>query len=95
MITIGHITIKPIDSTIVETSWIENKLEFRSETFEEVAYKMERWYGVKIDILDDRLKNEHLTGSFETETIEQALSAMQYTTKFTYNINKNIITITK
>lgn len=95
MITIGHITIKPVDSSIVETSWIENKLEFRSETFEEVAYKMERWYGVKIDIQDDRLKNEHLTGSFETETIDQALSAMQYTTKFTYNINKNIITITK
>jgi ferric-dicitrate binding protein FerR (iron transport regulator) len=95
MISLGHVTVKPIDSSIVETAWTENKLDFRSETFEEVAYKMERWYGVKIDIQDERLKNEHLTGSFETETIEQALLAMQYTTKFRFSINKNLITITK
>ena len=41
------------------------------------------------------LKQEHLTGSFETETVEQALSALQFTTKFNFTINKNAITITK
>jgi ferric-dicitrate binding protein FerR (iron transport regulator) len=96
LVTIGHITRKLTDSaTIIETSWIENKLEFRGETFEEVASKMERWYGVKINIEDYRLKQEHLTGSFETETVEQALAALQYTTKFNFSTNKNTITITK
>ncbi len=95
-VTIGHITHKLTDSTIIiETSWIENKLEFRSESFEDVASKMEKWYGVKINIQDERLKQEHLTGSFETETVDQALSALQYTTKFNFSINKNAITITK
>lgn len=95
-VTIGHITHKITDSTIIiETSWIENKLEFRSESFEDVASKMEKWYGVKINIQDERLKQEHLTGSFETETVDQALSALQYTTKFNFTINKNAITITK
>ncbi len=95
-VTIGHITHKLTDSTIIiETSWIENKLEFRSESFEDVASKMEKWYGVKIDIQDERLKQEHLTGSFETETVDQALTALQYTTKFNFTINKNAITITK
>lgn len=96
LVSIGRITHTLLsDSAIVETSWVENKLEFRSEAFEEVASKMERWYGVKIYIEDDRLKREHLTGSFETETIDQALSALQYTTKFRFSINKNTITITK
>jgi ferric-dicitrate binding protein FerR (iron transport regulator) len=95
LVSIGHITHTLTDSAIVETSWVENKLEFRSEAFEEVASKMERWYGVKIDIEDDHLKQEHLTGSFETETVDQALSALQYTTKFKFSINKNLITITK
>ena len=96
LVTIGHITHKLTDSTtIIETSWIENKLEFRGETFEDVAFKMEKWYGVKINIQDERLKQEHLTGSFETETVDQALSALQYTTKFNFTINKNTITITK
>ena len=95
LVTIGHITHKLTDSSIVETSWVENKLEFRSEAFEEVASKMERWYGVKIYIENEKLKREHLTGSFESETVEQALNALQYTTKFKFNINKNTITITK
>jgi len=95
IISIGHITLKPIDSSVIETSWIENKLEFRGETFEEVAFKMERWYGVKIFIEGEKLKQEHLTGSFETETVEQALNALQYTTRFKFVINKKNITITK
>lgn len=95
MVTIGHLTHLNIDSTIVETSWVENKLEFRSEAFEDVASKMEKWYGVNINIADEDLKKEHLTGSFETETVEQALLALQYTTKFRFTINKNAITITK
>lgn len=96
LVTIGHITHKPTDSKIIiETSWVENKLEFRSESFEDIAHKMERWYGVKIFIQDEYLKQEHLTGSFETETVDQALLALQYTTKFKYSINKNTIIITK
>ncbi len=95
LVTIGHLTHLNLDSTIVETSWVENKLEFRSEAFEDVASKMEKWYAVKIYIMDENLKKEHLTGSFETETVEQALSALQYTTKFKFTINKNAITITK
>ena len=95
IVAIGHVTTMPVNNTIIETSWVENKLEFRSETFEEVASKMERWYAVNIFIEGDALKHEHLTGSFETETVEQALTALQYTTKFKFNINKNNITITK
>ena len=95
LVAISHLTYQPADSSVVETSWVDNKLVFRSETFEEVALKMEKWYGVTINIQNENLKQEHLTGSFESETVDQALTALQFTTNFRYTINKNIITITK
>ena len=95
MVTIGYITHQPADNSVVETSWVENKLVFRGETFEEVALKMERWYGVTINIANENLKKEHLTGAFEKENITQALDALELTTDFNYVISKNNITITK
>lgn len=95
MVAIGYITHQPDDNSVIETSWVENKLVFIGETFEEVGLKMERWYGVNISIADEKLKKEHLTGSFEKETIDQALDALQITTSFKYTINKDKITITK
>ena len=94
LVAIGHLTYLPKDNSVIETSWVENKLVFKGETFENVALKMERWYGVKIVINDSKLKQIHLTGSFNGETIEQALSALQLTTPFRYSDIKNYISIT-
>lgn len=93
LVAIGHLTYLSKDNSVIETSWVENKLVFKGETFENVALKMERWYGVKIVINDNKLKQIHLTGSFNGETIEQALSALQLTTPFRYINNKNYISI--
>jgi transmembrane sensor len=90
---VAHLTYAPRDSTVIETSWLENKLIFRSETFEDLAIKMERWYGINIRFADKAIKNKILTGIFENESIQQALKALQLTTAFTYTINKNEIVI--
>ena len=95
IITLTHLTLLPRDNTIIETAWIQNRLVFSSETFEEVALKMERWYNVKINIKNESLKQEPLTGNFEKETISEALTALQFSTKFHYNINNNSINIYK
>jgi transmembrane sensor len=91
----NHLTLYPADNSIVETAWKENRLVFSSETLEEIALKMERWYGVTIIIASEKLKKELLTGAFEKETIYQALDALQLTTPFTYKMDKNVITISK
>jgi ferric-dicitrate binding protein FerR (iron transport regulator) len=83
------------DSSVVETAWVENKLAFDAEPFAEVAMKMERWYAVKIIFEDEAIAQSRLTGTFTTESIEKALEALQYTYNFKYQINQNIITITK
>jgi ferric-dicitrate binding protein FerR (iron transport regulator) len=82
------------DSTIAETSWVENKLVFDDEDFEEIARKMERWYGVSIRFKTERLKRERLTGVFEKETVSQALAYLQETTPFHFTIKNNEIIIT-
>ena len=83
------------EAVIVETSWLENKLVFQEETFQEVAVKMERWYGVTIRFTDPSLGRIRLTGSFENENINQALNALQYIARFKYHMEKDIITISK
>jgi transmembrane sensor len=93
LVLVSHLTYEPRDSTVIETSWMDNKLIFRSESFEDLAVKMERWYGVNIRFADDKIKPKRLNGIFENESVQQALKALQLITPFTYNINKNDIVI--
>ena len=91
-----HLTRGNDESSIVETAWVENKLVFDKETFEAVAKKMERWYGVTIHIAGDKLKLQRLTGTFEKETLSEALMALQLSTPiFKYRIDHQTVNIFK
>lgn len=90
------LTIANDESTVIETAWVDNKLVFDKETFEEVALKMEKWYGVSIRITDDQLKLQQLTGTFEKETVAEALHALKLSTPiFRYEIKDQQIKIFK
>jgi len=83
------------DTTIVETSWVRNELIFQDETFRDIARKMERWYGFTIEITDEEIAGERLSGTFTTETIQEALTALQYSTRFHYSIKGKQVIITQ
>jgi ferric-dicitrate binding protein FerR (iron transport regulator) len=94
--SVQPINFNQIDSTIIETSWVQNKLVFQEkETFKDLAVKMERWYGVQIIFENEQLAlaNAHVFGSFTTETISEALHALKEIFKFNYKINGNVIII--
>ncbi len=92
----SHLTLGKDDITIQETAWVENKLVFDNEPFEGVALKMERWFGVSIGFADPKLKVQRLTGTFEKQTIAEALLALQLSTPiFKYKINNQNVTIFK
>lgn len=95
MIVLRHLTVLPQDSTIVETAWVQNRLVFSSESFEEVALKMEKWYGVVIVFADEKLKQEPLTATFKKETLQEALLALQLTTRFNFKTDNDTITLSK
>ena len=94
------ITILPLlknraDSALSETSWVYNRLSFEDEKFGDLALKMERWFNVVINMSNEKLRAFRLTGSFEKETIEEALRELQYLVSFQYRISGNEISIEK
>jgi ferric-dicitrate binding protein FerR (iron transport regulator) len=92
-VTILKPNYEPTTGTMIETSWVDNKLIFQDEIFVDLARQMERWYGVKIRFTKPELEQLQFTGSFEQETIRQALDALKLTAKFNYTIEGNQISI--
>jgi len=95
IVSLSKLTYTPADSLVVETAWVENKLIFDNESFEDVATKMERWYNVEITFSDAKIKQERFTGTFENVTIQQALDYIGVTTPFHYSMQGNKITIVR
>ena len=95
VIQLGYLNYVENDSAAIETSWVYNRLIFDDESFSDIATKMERWYGVKINLNDANIASQHLTYTIKNETIAQALHNMQYALRFRYAIEGENITITK
>lgn len=86
IMSLAHVNYFSLDSTILETSWVNNRLIFEDESFEQVATRMERWYGVEFDFEDPRVQNLRFTGNFRNETVSEALRAMQITADFGFKM---------
>ncbi len=88
----SFVITKNIDPELY-TSWKNEKLIFKREKFGALAVKLERWYNVQISVENKGLSEEKFTGAFENESLEQVLEAMKISVPFSYEINKNKITI--
>lgn len=93
IVAISHLSYEPTDSTIIETSWVENKLIFQNESFNDLAVKLERWFGVTIKFDNQEVQQLRFRGSFTHETIHQALAALKITGGFNYKIADNNVLI--
>ena len=78
---------------ISEVTWVENKLVFQNESFEELIPKLERWYNVKISLEDPAIRSYRYTGVFIDENIMQAMEAMQLIKPFNFKRTENEIKI--
>lgn len=79
------------DTTIMETSWLQNKLIFNDEDFNSLARQMERKYNVEIDFKNEELKRLRFTGMFEQESLEDALKTLQLLEGFKFERSDNTI----
>jgi len=91
--TITHIDSTKKESERIETAWLYSRLEFRGDSFEELAHKLERWYNVTIVFADEKVKQLNFNGSFEKETVEQAFNYLQAAIPFNYKINNHEISV--
>ncbi len=93
-IKIEQAKVLTLIDTEPEISWKEDRLIFNKERFEDVKIKLERWYGVTIEIKDPDILDYRFTGVFENETFEQALLALKQAADFNYQIKKKQVFIT-
>lgn len=95
IISVSHLNYYSLDSTILETSWVQNRLVFEDESFEDLVRKMERWYGVTFEFANEKVGRFRFTGKFEDESLEEALEAMRITADFSFTIGEKHVIITK
>jgi transmembrane sensor len=88
-----HIDSTKKENERLETAWLYSRLEFKGEYFEDLARKMERWYNTTIVFEDEKVKQLNFNGSFEKETLEQALLALKTSIPFNYKIKGHEIFI--
>jgi ferric-dicitrate binding protein FerR (iron transport regulator) len=81
------------DSLAMEASWVRNILSFKDEPFVSVTRRMERFYDASITFSNKGLQDLHLTGSFENETLAQAMDALRLTANFQYRIDGKKVVI--
>lgn len=91
--TIAEIDSSKQESERIEIAWLYSRLEFRGDSFSELAKKMERWYNVRIIFTDAKVKQLSFDGSFEKENVEQAFAALKAANAFNYKINENEISV--
>jgi ferric-dicitrate binding protein FerR (iron transport regulator) len=79
--------------TVIETSWVENKLVFSDKDFAQLSGQLERWYGVHIEFGNERVKEYRYTGFFEKESLPQALDVLKMIEPFNYKIADSTVYI--
>jgi transmembrane sensor len=65
-------------------SWLDGKLTFKYEPFQEVVRKINRWYNVNIVIKDELLDSYIYYGTFKDETLDEVLKLLRYTAPIRY-----------
>jgi len=91
-IVVKELKPNPTYNIIGEIAWTQNKLYFEDENLEDIALRMERWFGKKVTIANESLKTVHYTGNFENETMEEVLSYLKLSRSFSFRIgNDNVV----
>ncbi len=76
-------------------SWLDNKLIFFNEKFENILKRIERTYDVSVLNEYPEINTQKYTGEFDIESIDEIFKILATSTPFEYNINQNKITIRK
>jgi len=94
MLTLSKVRYARADSsTSVEVMWVKNKLAFENETFERMVHELERWYNVRFQINNEKVKWLRFYGVFENKSLDEVLQALSFSGEFQYAINGREVTV--
>jgi ferric-dicitrate binding protein FerR (iron transport regulator) len=88
---VKEVTQIPSIAAVPEVAWLQDKLAFQNESFDDLAKRMERRYDLHILFKDSLLGKERLSGVFENENIQKALDLLQMTTAFHFRVQGDTV----
>ncbi|MBS2211779.1 FecR domain-containing protein [Carboxylicivirga mesophila] len=77
------------------TAWTNDKLIFDDNTFIEVVRKLERWYGVQIELDEELFTSERFTLTITHESLTEVMELIKVVAPIQYTINERNVRITK
>lgn len=92
---VRSLAVDPKDHKAKEIAWIRSRLKIQDESLEQIAQRLEQWYGIPIVIADEEVKKYSYSGTFESETVVKALEALQLSYPFSFVAEQNRIVISK
>jgi ferric-dicitrate binding protein FerR (iron transport regulator) len=70
----------------VNTAWKDGYLVFDATPLSEVFRKMERWYGINMEVKSSDILKEKFTAEFKSENLTQVLDFLKFSCGITYLI---------
>jgi ferric-dicitrate binding protein FerR (iron transport regulator) len=93
--TVAKIKLDTLTQQAPETAWARQKMEISDETFEQIALKLQAWYGIRVIFASEDVKQYRYTATFNDETIFKALQYLKQSYPFNYRIEKDAIVISR
>ncbi|MDN5210740.1 FecR domain-containing protein [Fulvivirgaceae bacterium BMA12] len=76
-------------------AWKEWTLIFRKATFDEIIDKLEKWYGVDIQIDQDLHIQGRFNGEFHNQSLEYVLKGLSFSNRINFELKDKTVTISK
>ncbi|MBO9150979.1 FecR family protein [Chitinophaga sp. GCM10012297] len=92
---VRSLAVDPVDHKAKEIAWIRSRLKIQDESLEQIAQRLEQWYGISIVFTDEAVKQYSYSGTFESETVIKALEALQLSYPFNFVAEQDRIVISK
>ena len=73
--------------------WKDDSLVFKKESLQHIVLKLEKKYGVTIEIKTEVLKEKRFSGMFVRESLAEGLEALRMAYPFSYKIEDKKVTI--
>jgi transmembrane sensor len=73
--------------------WKEGVLLFKDAFFPDIINQLELWYGVKIELNENKVLKKHYSGRFNNEPLSNVLESFSFIYNFKYEINKKEVSI--
>ncbi|MCW2259715.1 MULTISPECIES: FecR family protein [Sphingobacterium] len=76
-VAVQPLVVSNQDGTALETEWMLKRMTIRDERLADIVIKLERMYGVEIQILSSKIATQRFSATFENEDLDNILKALQ------------------